>query len=881
VTGPFVRVPLGLLLLGLTVSAARAQPPGPPVPRRVYVTRRAAPGAIVLDGRPTEAAWDSVAWSGDFTQRNPYENRPPSEATDFKILYDDDALYVAYRAWDREPARIRREMARRDWFPGDWVEINIDSRGDQRTAFSFTTSVSGVRGDEYISENGSSWDASWDPIWRATTAIDERGWTAEIRIPFSQLRYCEREEQVWGIEVTRRIFRHEERSVWQFIPQDCGGWCSNFGELRGIRGLRAQKQIELLPYAVGRYERLPEVSVDRDAKLDGGLDGKVGLSGNMILDLTVNPDFGQVEADPAQVNLSAFETYFEERRPFFIEGSEVLSYPLARAITGGSFTTDRLFYSRRIGRAPQGSPALAAGEFAEVPTATSILGAAKVSGKTAGGLSIGMLEAVTSRERAEIRGGRDRRAVVEPVANSFVARAQQEYDEGRTLIGGMVTALNRDIADPAVAFLHTAAYAGGVDLEHRWNDRTYHLRVRAVASHVRGSREALRRTQTASAHYFQRPDAESASLDTTRTSLSGLSGSAYVGKGNGRWRFQTGAAWRSPGFEINDLGYLRQAGELNQSSWIGFYLTRPFSIFRDFAVNGNQWLYWDADGRNTGRMFNLNTQLTFRNEWSLHADVTPQLDARSNTLLRGGPSFLAPGGVDYGFSLDTDPRRAIQLSGGTYWSRGAEGTGFYRESFAEIAGRPSRGVRIGVAPSFVRTRSALQYVAATSFDGAPRYLLATIAQRTASLTLRLDYAVTPGLTVQYYAQPFVSAGDYSGFKRVTTPLADRYADRTRVFAPGTELAYDAGAPEYRVDEDRDGETDYAFADPDFNYRAFNSNLVVRWEYRPGSTIYLVWSQTREGTAPSGRFRLGSDADALFDATPRNVFLIKVSRWWSI
>jgi hypothetical protein len=882
---------LTLCLLAATCAGlmtARADDPG--IAHRSYTTRAIEGESPVLDGRLNDPVWDLVEWAGDFTQRSPYSGETPAQPTEFKILYDAQALYVAFRAWDAEPGRIENQLARRDWFPGDWVEINIDSRGDQRTAFSFTTSVSGTRGDEYVSENGDCWDSSWDPVWSASTAIDDQGWTAEIRIPLSQLRYCSKDEHVWGIQITRRIFRHEERSIWQYIPEDAPGWVSEFGELRGIRGIKAQKQIELLPYAVGYYERFEAIAGDpfatgEDQDFDAGLDGKIGLSGNTILDLTINPDFGQVEADPAVVNLTAFETFFSERRPFFIEGSELLSYPLANAITGGSFASDILFYSRRIGRQPQGSPALAAGEYAKIPSSTSILGAAKLSGRTAGGLSVGLLDAVTGEERARIRDAEcGRTEVVEPLTNFCVGRVQKDYDEGCTILGGMATAVNRNIERSAVEFLPSAAYAGGVDFERWWSDRSYVLTVHVLGSHLRGSENALLRAQAAPARYFQRPDAGHVSVDSTRTSLSGYAGSAYVGKGGGRWRFQGGVAWRSPGFEINDLGYMRRADEINHSAWGSYNITDPFWIFHRLSLNANEWFYWDFGGDLLCRQANINSNGTFKNEWSYHAGVTRSLEQRVNHLLRGGPSFDYPGSWDGELSINGDGRKPINPSLGASWSAEDESDSYASYAWVGLRCRPTNALSVSVSPEYDRYRSELQYVSRESFAGEDRHILADIVQRTFTLTLRFDYCVTPSLTVQYYAQPFVASGEYTRFKRITDPHAERYTDRFHAFTPGadpgSEIRYDAEAGAYEIDENRDGETDYAIQNPDFSYKSFHSNFVVRWEYKPGSTAYFVWSQGREGATASPAFDVADGMDGLFRIHPDNVFLIKVNHWLS-
>ncbi|MCK4415166.1 MAG: carbohydrate binding family 9 domain-containing protein [Candidatus Eisenbacteria sp.] len=894
-TLPGLAAVLGLIVglgstLALSPIAGWASTPAEH-PQRVYTTQHIDAESLILDGRPDEPAWERVPWSGDFVQRSPYEGEPPSQATEFKVLYDDEALYIAYRAWDQKPDRIENQLARRDYFPGDWVEINIESRGDYCTAFSFTSSVSGVRGDEFISLDGRSWDTNWDPIWESHTAFDDQGWTAEVRIPLSQLRYSGAEEQVWGIQVTRRLFRHEERSVWQFIAQDAPGWVSRFGELRGLRGLRSQRPIELLPYVVARAERFAAEQGNpfldgRAEDVDAGLDGKLGLTGNLVLDFTVNPDFGQVEADPAEINLSAFETYFSERRPFFIEGSNIFRNRLADAITGGRFRLDNLFYSRRIGRPPQGYPDTGAGEAVDLPHSTTILGAAKLSGKTSHGLSLGILESVTAEERARIDGAGSRREeTVEPLTNYFVGRVQQDYRRGATQIGAMLTAVNRNADGKTITFLHRAAYAGGLDLHHQWHDRTHYVLAKGFFSHVRGEPSAIEQTQSSSAHCFQRPDADHVSLDTTRTSLTGHAGSLRLGRrGNGRIRFETGLAWRSPEFEINDLGYMRGADEINQFTWAGYYVDDPLWLFHSFAFNTNQWVNWDFGGGHTSNSFNANTNMTFKNRWSVHAGITRTPDYVSNTSLRGGPSSRWPGDIDLNIQLNSDRRKKISIGLGTYAGIADENAYATHEGWAEVTYRPANAVRLSLNPSYTKTDTDVQYVTEESYGDEARYIFAHMVRETAALTLRIDYCITPNLTVQYYGQPYITASTYDAFRRITDPRAARYTDRFHIFAAGdgpeAEVSYEPDEDAYGVDEDRDGVEDYSFDNPDFNYKEFNSNLVVRWEYWPGSLLYVVWSQGRVGVTGAGDFMLRGDTQDLFDIHPHNVFLIKVSRWFT-
>ena len=482
--------------------------------RKTYQTARVIEAAPNIDGILTDEVWDIVEWGGDFVQWQPNSGEAPSEPTAFKILYDDKNLYVAFKCYDSEPEKIVKRMSRRDGFAGDWIEINIDSYFDHLTAFSFTLSASGVINDEAISNNGNNWDSSWDPIWYAKTAIDQEGWTGEARIPLSQLRFANKEHQLWGIQLTRRFFRNEERSTWQHVPVDAPGWVHLFGELHGISGIKPQKQVEIAPYALAQMERFEKEDENpfvngKASSMAVGVDGKIGITSDLTLDFTINPDFGQVEADPSQVNLSAFEVFFQERRPFFVEGRNILEFPLTESEWGGNFSRDRLFHSRRIGRPPQYHPDLSDEEYLDNPVNTSILGALKLTGKTRKGLSIGILESVTAREEATIdSAGQRRKITVEPLTNYFVGRVQQDFNRGNTQIGLMTTTTNRKLDDPSLEFLHKAAYSWGVDFNHNWKDRTYYVAGKFSLSQVQGSETAITVSQTSSERFFQRPDAQ-------------------------------------------------------------------------------------------------------------------------------------------------------------------------------------------------------------------------------------------------------------------------------------------------------------------------------------------------------------------------------------
>ena len=876
------------LFLLTETAAAQSADPGPAgrYPRRGYETTHCGSGCPNIDGVLDDPCWSLVEWASDFVEYQPDEGQSPSQQTAFKILYDDRHLYLAYRAFDSDPARIEKRLTRRDWFPGDWVEVNIDSYNDHRTAYSFTASVSGVRGDEFVSQDGDSWDGSWDPIWDFKTAVDDKGWTAEVRIPLSQLRYQPHMEQTWGIQVQRRVFREEERSLWQPKSKEETGWVSRFGELRGLVGLPVQRRIELLPYAVTRHERFGAEAGDpftdgRDGQVTGGLDGKLGVSSNLTLDFTINPDFGQVEADPSELNLSEFETFFQERRPFFIEGSDIFDYAVAPAMTGGRNTNDILFYSRRIGRQP-GWPWWTRDypNHLDMPEASSILGAAKLTGKTGSGWSLGALESVTAKEIARASyGGDEEELAVEPATNWFAGRLQRDFRRGDTRVGGMLTAVNRR-AEADLEFMHRQAYTGGLDFYSTLWSREWRVAANLLASDVRGDSLAMALTQRSSARYFQRPDNDYEDYRPDRRHLAGHAGSLRFGrlKSTG-WRFETQVGWRSPGFEINDLGYMREADVINQSTWLG-WAAQPCGSLRRLGINTNQWLDFDFGGTRLRRMANANTNIEFRNNMTMGLGFTRSGEQLSNTALRGGPAFLNPAETEMDFWFNSDGRARVSGSAGFYFDFADEGAGTYRNYWLGLSLKPSNALQVNVSPGYTRFDNEVQYVGEDSFAGEPRYFFADMTQETVSLTLRADYAVSPSLTLQVYGSPFVTAGRFSDFKRITDPQAKRFADRVHHFG-GAEIAYDGSEGAYLVDEDSDGSADYSIGNPDFNYRDFNSNVVLRWEFSPGSLLYFVWNQSRNDYVSQGRLDYGQDLDGLFGVRPHDVFLLKVSKWLSL
>ena len=829
----------------------------------------------VIDGFINEDAWNAVEWSGDFTQREPASGDAPSQATAFKILYNEKNLYIAIRAFDTKPDKIVKRMSRRDGFQGDFVEVNIDSYNDKRTAFSFTLTAAGVKGDEYISNNGDSWDKSWNPIWYTKVSSDDKGWVAEMRIPLSQLRFADKESHVWGLQVTRRFFRNQENSNWQYIPWDAAGWVHLFGELHGLEGIKPQKQLELQPYIVNKLHKY--ASEDRnpfrtgqDFKTIVGLDGKIGITSDITLDFTINPDFGQVETDPSQINLSAFEVFFREQRPFFIEGNNTLNFGLSR--------NDNLFYSRRIGSRPKGYPDLGDDEYADVPNSTKITAAVKLTGKNKNGFSWGVLGAITPDIKARIdNNGKTRQEVIEPQSNYFVGRFQQDLNKGNTIFGGIITFMNRNIKVESLNFLHDKAYSAGIDFRHNWKNRKYYVSYKGLYSNVKGSEEALLSTQISSRRYFQRPNASHVEIDSTRTSLVGTGSTFTIGKQSGKIRFQFSTSYNSPSLELNDIGYLRSTDRITQSTWIQYRTLKPTKKFRFVRVNLDQFSSWDFGGLKTYSEYNLNGHLQFKNFYRLSSGLNYRTST-ANSDLRGGPSIKYPSEFRQWFWFKTDSRKKIEFTINPWYFIGNENYSKGRGLSADIRYQPSNALSISVSANINKRRNNQQYVATRIFTDNTgqeenRYITTTVSRKTYSIALRFTYNINPNLSIQYWGQPFAAIGVYDNFKRITNSIASNYNDRFVQFA-NDEITYNSEDKEYNIDENSNGITDYTVSDPNFNSKQFRSNMVLRWEYKPGSIFFLVWTQSRDQFNTNITDSFASSMHELFTAYPNNIFLIK-------
>ena len=649
--------------LVLCTLAGTAFPLQDSVTRKTYQAKFTS-SPPVIDGSIDDDTWQTGEWQGGFTQYEPRNGAASSQKTEFMLLYDNNNIYVAFKAYDRNADSIVRRISRRDNGEGDFVGVAFDSYHDMQTGFAFITNAAGVKNDFIWSQDGRTEDDTWDPIWFTGAKIYDWGWAAEMRIPLTQLRFRISDEGVWGLEAFRRIFRNQETSVWQFIDRNASGMVHNFGTLTGLTGIKPRKQADITPFAVGSLETFESedgnpFATGRTWKYNAGLDAKFGLTNNMTLDLTVNPDFGQVEADPSEVNLTAYETFFEEKRPFFIEGNNITSF--RTGLGDGDLGFDNLFYSRRIGRSPHLSADTEDNEYARMPRATPILGAAKLTGKTTDGLSIGIVEAIAAEGRAEIDSLGERSwQTVEPLTNYLVSRVMKDFGGGRTIIGGAFTNTHRFLDNTGIDGLVRNANTAGIDFTRYFGEeRDWFITAAAGGSNLSGSKTAIEKIQRSSVHYFQRPDADYVEVDPERTSLNGIGGNVQAGKVGGHWNFMAFTYLKSPGLDFNDVGYLQSADGIISGLWSAYRFDKPFSIFRQIRPNANFWTGWDFGGTHLFTGGNLSIYVQFKNLWWTSIGGNYEGNSLSNNLLRGGPAMLYPSSVNSWFNLGRSPAEKI------------------------------------------------------------------------------------------------------------------------------------------------------------------------------------------------------------------------------
>ncbi len=847
--------------------------------KRIYTTARITIPPDI-DGELDDEAWSAGDWGGDFWQYEPTEAAPVNQKTEFKVLYDDNNIYVAIKAYDTAPDSIVSRMTRRDDMDGDQVVVAFDSYFDQRTAFGFGVSAAGVKGDLVWTDDGTNEDDTFDPIWYVKTSLFSWGWAAEMRIPLTQLRFSATGNQVWGFEVLRDIYRHNETDMWQPIARNASGLVHNAGLLQGLKDIKPCTQFDITPYGVAKFETYEGEEgnpwIDgTDFRLNAGLDVKIGVTNNMIMSLTVNPDFGQVEADPSEVNLTAFESYFQEKRPFFVESNNITSYSLG--LGQGSSGNDNLFYSRRIGRSPRLPYSPDNDDYTFTPSFTPIIGAAKLTGKSGNGWSVGAVEAVAAKVSTKVyneASNETTHVTAEPLANYAVGRIQKDINGGNTIIGGMLTNTIRSLDEDTEDYFHKNATSGGIDFTQYFGDKNYIFQLRTAFSNIGGTENAIARTQRSAIHNFTRPDANYVEYDPTRTSLSGFGGNLMTGKIGGNFNIIYLSAWKSPGLELNDIGYMRIADQYIGAVVFSYNIYKPFGIFNQMGFGTNIIHAHDFGGTLTNLGDEFSWQAQFKNLWSAYLGGQVYGEEKDNHLLRGGPSMKMPGSASLNGGFDSNNRKkfVVELNGNYSW--GFEDVYKSAGVSLELSYRPVSTLNFSIEPEFEKTFNTMQYVTEISLTGGvytPRYIFGSIDQKILSMSLRIDYNITPDLTIQYWGQPFFGSGDYNEFKYITDPVADEYADRFLTYLSG-EIHLNESEGKYYDITDR-----YLFDNPDFTVSEFLHNLVVRWEFLPGSTVYLVWSQTREYSTGDGLFDFATQASDLFtNNKAHDVFLIKLS-----
>jgi hypothetical protein len=843
---------------------------------------------LVLDGRLDEAAWASAPAATGFVQNQPRPGEPASQATEARVLFDGETLWIGLRLHDERPDSIASQLTRRDQTSGysDWAGVIIDSYFDRRTGFAFMVNPRGVRRDAYLFNDNDD-DEGWDPVWAAAASVDDGGWSAELRIPLSQLRFsatAEGEETRWGINFYREIAREDEESYWSPVLPDQDGFVSRAGTLTGIASLDPPRRLEIEPYTSASLTRAPGNGANpfyerNDGGANIGADVSWGVTPNLTLSATINPDFGQVEVDPAVVNLSAFETFFPEKRPFFLEGVDIFN-SFGSTRTYNNFGGQDVFFSRRIGREPQrGVPGAA---FADVPDQTTIATAAKLSGKTSSGWSIGVLDAVTLEETGSFVDdeGTFGETPVEPMTNYFVGRVRRDLRAGNTVVGGIVTATNRDMGgDLFDPFLHSGAYFGGVDFEHAWGDREWTLSGYVGGSLVRGSPEALLRTQTASARYFQRPDADHLELDSTRTSLSGYVGALSFAKTGGEhWLASATVREASPGLELNDLGFMSQTDNRSFSTLVLYRENEIGRRFRDWEAGLYHNIAWTTGNEKRFNGMGFFVGGTLKNFWYVELDGGYSGESFSPFLTRGGPLARVVPQWRAEIEFESDRRKAISYNAG-YFYREDQADEYDKVLFAGVLARPGPNVQIRFNPSLAFQRDADQFVTRRVDAGADRtfgtrYVFADVENTALELDTRVDWTFAPDLSLQLFVQPFISVNEFSRYKELRAPRTfdfDVYGEDAGTLTREGETI--------TIDPDADGPAEsFSFQEPTFNFRSIRANAVLRWEYRPGSELFVVWQHLRSDSGPEANLDVRRDFDDLFAAEGTNVLVIKGTYW---
>ena len=819
-----------------------------------------------IDGLLDDEIWSLGEWQGDFTQQQPVGNVEATERTYVKVLYDHSNLFVAIKCMDREPELMDEIFDRRDAISGDMTGIAIDSYYDQKTAFEFTLASSGQKMD--LKHTGDYlWDFNWNAVWDGATTKNDSGWVAEMKVPFSQIRYANQEKHLWGMHVWRWIYRRQEEDQWQYIPLQAPSAVYLFGKLEGIENIRSSRQVEFLPYVLSSIEKPANGDGYDPLKFNGGLDAKIGISSDYTLDLTINPDFGQVEADPSVLNLTSFETFYEEKRPFFLEGNEIFDFEL---------NGDIPYYSRRIGSAPTFPNSWDAFEISDLPQRTTILGAAKLTGRSRKGLSVGLLNGLTAQEYgvASDQAGEEQEIQVAPLSNYLTSRVKQEFNKGNTIAGAMFSLVNRISPDSAVeTLLPTEAFSGGLDLLHYWDNKNYYAEAKILGSQLQGSQDAILKKQLGPIHRFQRPDATYLDLDSTREQLSGHGGLIQVGKKGGKLYFNLLAQYRSPGLNLNDIGYIRQADFVGEAGEISYRMNEPGLWVRNYNLTLAHEARWSFGGENIYNRAGAAFVLRSNKLWSYYLHYSYDFSHLDIRELRGGPALRMDGEHQSNVYISSNSSKDLSARVGAHVNSYTVSDSHQEAISMQLTWLPIKKIKLSALASMNWRKYHQQYVQTLTEDEETIYLVGQIDQKTPSLTFRAELFLNPELSLQYYGSPYFSVGDFDEFKRVDQSTERDMDKRLETL----DVTYDEGSSSYNFDYDG---TSWNFANPDFSFSQFRSNLVFRWEYNPGSTLYLVWAHDRSDR--QGAYNPISDiVGKLFSTGGNNVFMFKLNFWFSL
>lgn len=883
-----------LIFLSLNFSLKAKNPvlelKSPPASQKnVTAYRITAP--INVDGILSENVWQKKGFD-DFIQSDPIDGGEPTEKTVVWVVYDDKSLYLAARLYDSLPDKITSRLGRRDDFvESDWFIVAVDPYYDRRSGYKFAVNPSGSICD-WTLFNDVNEDSTWDGIWEWAARIDENGWTVEIRIPFDQLRFPQKEEYIWGVNFERKIQRKHERNTFVWVPKDDIGYVSRFARLVGLNGIKSGHHIELWPYTTGQAHFSPEVpgnpfQTGRDFLGNAGADLKIGLMGNLTLDATINPDFGQVEVDPAVINLTAFETYYQEKRPFFIEGNTIFrEFGMGGMVynVNINFPIPTFFYSRRIGRSPQGY--VTEEGYTRIPDRSTILGAFKLSGKMVEGWNMSFVGALTSREYAEIENsGKRYRQEVEPFTYYGVLRSLKEFNEGQQGFGFLVTSVIRDLRSESLSgILNDKAFSLAFDgWSYLDKDRTWILSGWMGGTYIHGSPDAVLKLQQSSLHYFQRPDASHLKLNKNAASLHGWGGRFQLSKQRGRTIINFALGALSPGFDPNDAGFQHGGSDIINSCIVfGYLWPYPTKITREAIASVGTFRSYDFGGNKNWEGYIFMAQGMFINYWGFSTILVYNPESLSKDLTRGGPMVKIPYGYEVGLDLSTDRRNAVifNLSAGHY-GRPVTGTKMLSGSFG-IRWKPCSNISFSITPEYLERKTEYQWIRKVddplmteTFE--TRYVFGRLFQRVLSTEIRLNWIFTPKLSLQAYIQPFLAVGAYSRFKELTRPKSWDY----KVYAENGGVV-DFSDNVYTVDPDGEGPAQsFAFNNPDFNFKSIRGTIVLRWEYHPGSILYIVWTQNRQDFAHPGDFSFRRDVTDLFSAPGDNIFLFKITYRWNM